>query len=91
MSTMTLEIPDALSPQEVDGRYIVEYTFHQGHRTAEKIRRAPEQVDARPTREERLEAARRFIAGASGILPPDTTEEEIRQGRLDYLSAKHLR
>ena len=88
---MILEVPDAITTQEVDGRYIIEYTFHQGHRTAEQIRKAPEQVEAEPTQEERLEAARRFIAGVSGILSPDTTEEELRQGRLDYLTAKHLR
>ena len=86
---MTLEVPDELAPQEVDGRYIIEYTFHQGRRTAERIRAAPPPVDPEPTKEERLAAFERWAAAGSKLQITESPEQ-LRESYAEYLACKHL-
>ncbi len=89
MSIMTLEVPDELAPQEVDGRYVVEYTFHQGRRTAERIRKAAPPAAPEPTKEERLAAFDRWAAAASELQIAESPEQ-LRESYAEYLARKHL-
>ena len=89
MSTMTLEVTDAITTLEVDGRNIIEYTLHQGHRTAERIRQAPPREEVEKNREERIAAAKRWIEAASSLKLTDTPQQ-LRDSYAEHLAKKYL-